>query len=265
MDINNITVLIPSWNEERNINKCLRLLKNFKKIIILDSNSNDKTRYIVSKYKNTKFIRTSLKNYVTKLNFLLSISKTKWVLLLDADYEIDKNLIFFLINKKLQNFISGYSFPIYNVINNKIIRENIYPSKPLLVNKTRIFFKRDGHKEKPIIKGKIFKLNFPILHNDKKDNKRWMDTQIKWATYDAKKIFKTKFFKLKLIDQLRLIPFISIFISLIYFYFYKKIFKYGKEGFIYLLQRLIYEITINFIVIKLIFYKISNNKNKFKN
>jgi glycosyltransferase involved in cell wall biosynthesis len=265
MNINNITVLIPSWNEERNINKCLGLLKNFKKIIILDSNSSDRTKYIVSKYKNTEFIKTSIKNYVTKLNFLLSLSKTKWVLILDADYEISKNLIFFLRNKKLRNFISGYTFPIYNVINNKIIRENIYPSKPLLVNKTRIFFKRDGHKEKPIIKGKIFKLHFPILHNDKKSQKRWMDTQIKWARYDAENILKTNFFELKLINQLRLIPFLSIFISLIYFYFYKKIFKYGKEGFVYLLQRLIYEITVNLMVIKLIFYKISNNKNKFKN
>jgi glycosyltransferase involved in cell wall biosynthesis len=263
MNINYITVLIPLWNEESNINKCLRLLKNFNNILILDSNSNDRSRFIISKYKNTKIIRTSIKDYVAKLNFLLSLSKTKWVLILDADYEINKDLIFFLINKKLQNFISGYSFPIYNVINNKIIKENIYPSKPLLVNKTKIFFKRDGHKEKPVIRGKILKLHFPILHNDKKDQKRWMDTQIKWANYDAKKILKTDFFKLKLINQLRVIPFLSVFISLIYFYFYKKMYKYGKEGFIYLSQRLIYEITINLMVIKFKFYKISNNKNKF--
>lgn len=262
MKINNVTVLIPSWNEERNIYKCLRLLKNFNSVIVLDSKSNDRTRIIVSRFRNAKLILTSLKDYVSKLNFLISLSETKWVLFLDADYEISKNLIFFLKNKKLINSITGYSFPIYNVINDIIICEKIYPSKILLVNKTKIYFKRDGHKENIITTGKIKHINYPFLHNDKKDKKRWMETQIKWATYDAKKILKTKFTELRLIDQFRIFPFFSTFVAIIYYLFYKRIYKYGKAGFLYLLQRLIYESTVNIMVIKSMFNKITNKKNK---
>ena len=262
MRIKDITVLIPSLNEERNIKKCLDLLKDFKSIIILDSNSHDKTRLIASKYENVKFIKTKINNYVSKLNVLMSLSKTKWVLLIDADYEINKNFKTFLNSKKLLNSISGYSFPIFNVVKNKIIWENIYPSKILLFNKNKAFFKRDGHKEKIIISGKIKKLKYFFLHNDKKDNNRWMQTQIKWATFDAKKIINSKFLELKLIDKFRLIPFCSIFVSFFYFFFLKKIFIYGSAGFFYLKQRLIYEITINYMIFKFLFQKIYQSKKK---
>lgn len=263
MKLNKVTVLIPSWNEERNIYKCLRFLKDFEKIIILDSKSNDRTRMIASRFRNTQFIITSLKDYVTKLNFLISLSKTKWVLFLDADYEINKQLFFFLRNKKLTTSISGYSFPIFNVINDTIIKEKIYPSKILLVNKTKVYFNKDGHKENIIISGKIKHIDYPILHNDKKDKKRWMKTQIEWATYDAKKILETKFTQLKLIDQIRIFPFFSILVAIIYYLFFKKIYKYGKAGYFYLRQRLIYEATINVMIIKFKFNKITNKINIF--
>lgn len=236
--------------------KCLDGLKEFQRVIVLDSKSKDKTRIIISKFKNVKYISAQLNDYVSKLNKLISLSKTKWVLLIDADYEIHKNFKTFLNTKKLLNSISGYSFPIFNVIRNKIIWENIYPSKILLFNKNRVFFKRDGHKEKMIISGKIRKLNYFFLHNDRKDDKRWMETQIKWATFDAKKIINSKFSDLSLIDKLRLIPFCSIFASFFYFFFLKKIFIYGSAGFFYLKQRLIYEITINYIIFKFLFQKL---------
>jgi glycosyltransferase involved in cell wall biosynthesis len=262
MKIKDITVLIPSLNEERNIKKCLDLLKDFKSIIILDSNSHDKTRLIASKYENVKFIKTKINNYVSKLNILMSLSKTKWVLLIDADYEINNKLKFFLKKKKLLNSISGYKFNIFNVINEVVIWENIYPSKILLINKNKAFFKRDGHKEKLIIKGKIKHLDFYFLHNDKKNKHRWMDTQKKWASYDAIKIMKTDFKNLRIIEKLRIFPFITVIVALIYYFCFKRIYRYGNAGFLYLFQRMIYETTVNLIIIKLIFKKITNSGRK---
>lgn len=236
--------------------KCLDGLNEFQKVIVLDSKSKDKTRLIISKFKNVKYISTNLKDYVSKLNKLISLSKTKWVLLIDADYEINKNFKTFLNTKKLLNSVSGYSFPIFNVVKNKIIWENIYPSKILLFNKNKTFFKRDGHKEKIIISGKIKKLNYFFLHNDKKDKDRWMQTQIKWATFDAKKIINSNYLDLNLIDKLRLIPFFSILVSFIYFFFFKKIFIYRSAGFFYLKQRLTYELTINYMILKFLFQRL---------
>ena len=75
MKIDEITVLIPSLNEERNMKKCLDRLTEFQRVTVLDSKSKDKTRLIISKFKNVKYISTYLNDYVSKLNKLISLSK----------------------------------------------------------------------------------------------------------------------------------------------------------------------------------------------
>lgn len=62
-----ISVVIPSYNEEENISRCLvslthqTLPRNEYEIIVVDGNSKDRTREIAEKYADSVFIQTSLK------------------------------------------------------------------------------------------------------------------------------------------------------------------------------------------------------------
>ena len=63
----NLSIYIPVYNEEKNIELTLSKLKSFKKIFLIDSNSKDETINIAKKYNNINIINTNLKSYIEKM------------------------------------------------------------------------------------------------------------------------------------------------------------------------------------------------------
>ncbi len=90
-----ISVIIPSLNEERYIGKTLDALKRqtFKdyEIIVVDNCSKDRTREIARKY--AKVIKEKRKGIGLARNFGARIAKGKILLFLDADTAPSKNLL----------------------------------------------------------------------------------------------------------------------------------------------------------------------------
>ena len=130
--IDDITVVIPTFNEEKNIHKTLEALKGFKKIFVIDSYSTDKTIELVNSFSNTSIVNYKFDNYVNKINFCISIPNSKYTLLLDADYVMSKQLFDEIANYSNQKNYIGFRFNIYFMILNKPLTINIYPKKILL-------------------------------------------------------------------------------------------------------------------------------------
>jgi len=91
-----LTVIIITSNEEKNIKKCIDSIRRFvKDIFVLDSHSKDKTQNILKKlnirYKCKKFL-----NFPDQFNSAIKLSKAKttWLMRIDADETVEKN--FFL-------------------------------------------------------------------------------------------------------------------------------------------------------------------------
>ena len=92
--MNNLCIIILTFNEEINIKKCLESIKDFaNEIIIIDSFSTDKTKSICDGYK-VKFVQHKFENQSKQFNWALSNVNinSNWIMRLDADEEIDKNL-----------------------------------------------------------------------------------------------------------------------------------------------------------------------------
>lgn len=106
-----LSVIILTYNEEVNIERCLQSIHGWvNAIFIVDSYSADKTLEIAEKYTNQIYQR-SFKNHAEQLNWALRNLKieTEWILRLDADEIVTKELRDELIDKlyKLPNDISG--------------------------------------------------------------------------------------------------------------------------------------------------------------
>ena len=91
--MNNITVVIHTYNEEKNIEDCIKsawlLIKN---VLVIDMESEDKTTTIV---KNLQILIYNFpkSSYVEPAReFGIKQVKTDWVLILDADERISKEL-----------------------------------------------------------------------------------------------------------------------------------------------------------------------------
>ena len=97
-----LSVIILTYNEEKHINRSIKsVLKISNDIIIVDSFSTDKTIKIASKF-NVRIFRNKFVNQAKQFNWALNNIKIKnnWILRLDADEYLSKELII-EIKKKL--------------------------------------------------------------------------------------------------------------------------------------------------------------------
>ncbi|HSX48707.1 MAG TPA: glycosyltransferase family 2 protein [Candidatus Saccharimonadales bacterium] len=85
-----ISAVILTKNEERNIQRCIKSLQWCDEIVIVDDYSTDKT---LSKVKECKVFKRKLNgNFAAQRNFGLSKAKGDWILFIDADEIVTKEL-----------------------------------------------------------------------------------------------------------------------------------------------------------------------------
>ena len=86
-NLENITIVIVTYNCENIINKCLNNLDKKNKIIIIENSSNYKLkREIEKKYKNVDFFINKSNLGISKSwNIGINKSKTKYVLIMNPD------------------------------------------------------------------------------------------------------------------------------------------------------------------------------------
>lgn len=86
-----ISAIIPTLNEEDNIQRALDSVSFADEIIVIDSFSTDNTVNIV-KNSNAKLIQRKFDDFSSQKNFAINKAKYNWILLLDADEQITPKL-----------------------------------------------------------------------------------------------------------------------------------------------------------------------------
>lgn len=92
MDFRNVTIIIPTLNEERTIGKLLVLLKKYKglRALVCDDGSEDKTEQIVRKFSFATFLDRSkkdVKGLTASVIDGIEHAKTGWVVVMDGDLQ----------------------------------------------------------------------------------------------------------------------------------------------------------------------------------
>ena len=93
--MDDITAIILTKNEEKNIARCIESInKKIKNIIVLDSFSEDKT-ITIAKRMGAKVYQHEFKNYAVQFNYAIDNLniKTKWIFRLDADEVVTSELL----------------------------------------------------------------------------------------------------------------------------------------------------------------------------
>lgn len=98
-----ISALLITYNEERNIEKFLEEAWYADEIIIVDSESTDRTAEISKKHPKVTFITRKFDNFTAQKNFAIDQAKNEWVTFFDADERISKALINEMINEVKQD------------------------------------------------------------------------------------------------------------------------------------------------------------------
>lgn len=163
-----ISVVVSAYNEEKNIEECLKSASFANEIILIDNTSTDKTADIASKYTSKIF---SLPNKImlnTNKNFGFAKATGDWIISLDADERISPQLQKEIKRAIKNSKVAGYWIPRENIIFGKwIIGEMWWPDYQL-----RLFRKGYGKfPEKHVheylkVQGETEKLKYPLIHQN---------------------------------------------------------------------------------------------------
>ncbi len=115
------SIIIPTFNEEKFIDKLLNDIKNQKyknfEIVVIDGLSKDKTKTVVNKFKEyfkLLFIESDRKNVSAQRNFGAQKAIGEYLIFLDADARIRKTFLSklnYFINKNKGLLFIPYSIP----------------------------------------------------------------------------------------------------------------------------------------------------------
>lgn len=156
-----------TYNEEKNIERCLDSLTWCDEIVVLDSFSTDGTVEIARRYTDRIYQHEWL-GYVGQRNLIREKAQYPWVLFLDADEEISVALRDEIVQEFAANVgrYIGFRFPrrvFY--LGRWIDHGEWYPDATL-----RLFLKERGRSvgeephDKVVVEGRVKTLKHPILH-----------------------------------------------------------------------------------------------------
>jgi glycosyltransferase involved in cell wall biosynthesis len=103
-----LSVVIITHNEERNIGRCIDSVKTVADdIVVIDSFSNDKTEEIC-KEKGVRFVQHKFPGHVEQKNWAITQAKYPYILSVDADEALSEQLQKSILETKNNWILNGY-------------------------------------------------------------------------------------------------------------------------------------------------------------
>lgn len=195
-----ISVIINTFNEERNIENCLKSVKWADEIVIVDMYSDDKTVEIARKYTDKFFFHERLGYADPARQFALEKASNDWVLVVDADELIPLELKNKLIEIAENNLGDVVFIPRSNYFSGKQIKgmgwgtlNDVIPRffKKGFLNfgdELHYFFKLENT-------ARIYRIKDPkesLIHLSYIDFEQYIERMNRYTTIEAANIFEGK-------------------------------------------------------------------------
>ena len=190
-----ITAIIPTFNEESNIQRALESVSFADEIIVVDSFSTDRTVDIV-KESNAILLQRKFDDFSNQKNFAIEKSSNEWVFLLDADERIPNNL-----KTEIQEAITSVnSFNAYYVYRNFFFKNRKLSYSGWRRDKVIRLFKKDSCKyegkvhEKISTKGEVGFLKGRLNHYSYKNYNQYKKKLKNYAKLQAQELLEKGLF-----------------------------------------------------------------------
>lgn len=189
-----ISALLITFNEVNHIDDALKTVYFADEIIVIDSFSADGTFEKLKSYTNVKTIQRNFINFADQRNFALEQASYEWVLFIDADERIPKDLKNEIMNRvNNPNGVVGFMVKRLFFFKQKRIRFSGFQT-----DTTYRLFKKDHVKyieekivhEMPILNGKSELLKNKMLHYCFDSAQHYKSKMEHYAKLKALELFK---------------------------------------------------------------------------
>ena len=199
-----VTVAIPVRNEERGLAACLERLKRFEQVVVIDSNSTDRTRDIARAHGADVLQFQWNGRFPKKRNWFLRAHTpaTPWVLFLDADELVDEAFCDELAATLPNTEHDGFWLTYDNWFMGRRLRHGT-PNRKLALFRVgageyeRIDEDRWSNldmeiHEHPILAGSIGVIRTRIDHRDDRGLAQWKGRHAEYAVWEARRALKLR-------------------------------------------------------------------------
>lgn len=235
--------MVITYNEAPNLSRCLERLSWVAQVLVIDSGSSDDTLEIASRYPNVDVVHRKFDNFAAQCNFGISQISTRWVLSLDADYELSEDLVSEL-RALSEGDATGYAAPFIYRIYGHPLRATLYPPRVVLYRREGATYHNEGHGHRIVVAGPVEQLKGKIYHDDRKPLARWLASQQRYARDEADDLLSPNKVALTRADRLRLMGWPVPIAVFCYTLVWKRCILDGWPGWFYVLQRLAAESMI---------------------
>ncbi|BCX14737.1 MAG: glycosyl transferase [Patescibacteria group bacterium] len=186
-----ISAVILTLNEENKIGDCLNSLDWVDEIVLVDSDSTDKTAEIAKSFgaKVYSFVKG---NFSDRRNFGTSKAMGEWVLHIDADERVTKELKDEILEivKKESDF-SHFAIPRQNfVFGKKMLHCGLWPDYVVRLFRKSNFIKWEGDLHETVkVKGKLGYMNNYFVHIKHDNLFDIVEKTNKWSCIEADLMF----------------------------------------------------------------------------
>jgi glycosyltransferase involved in cell wall biosynthesis len=182
-----LTVAVITWNEEERLRPCLESVAWADEIVVVDSESTDKTKEIAREFTDRIWMRP-WPGFASQKNFALEQATFPWVLSLDADERVTPGL-----RREIEQIIrndgpaDGYSIPRKNFFWGTWVRHGrLYPDCQLrLFRSLRGRFVEHAVHESVSVEGKVERLQSPLLHESYRSLEEFVMRSNRYSTLAA--------------------------------------------------------------------------------
>lgn len=234
-----LSVVISAYNEEKQIEECLKSVEGIAdETIVIDNTSSDNTIKIAKKYTSKIFIKPNNQMLNINKNFGFSKAAGLWILSLDADERVSDELAKEIRARvKSGTLVEGYWIPRKNIIFGKWIKNSIWwPDYQLrLFRNGKGKFLAEHVHEMIVIDGQTEKLSEPLIHYNYASVSQYLTKLDKIYTENESDVILKSGKKLMWIDAIRMPA--SDFLKT---FFYQKGYRDGLHGLVLSLLQAFY-------------------------
>ena len=241
-----ISVLILTYNEAANIGRTLEALRRFPEIVVLDSCSSDATAQIVLGFANTRLLTRQFDDHASQWTYGLTECglQRPWVLALDADYIVGSDAVREMAALEPASTVAGYRVGFDYLIWSRRIRGSLYPPVVALYRRSTAHYVQDGHTQRVVVTGEVGALTARFGHDDRKPLRRWIASQQRYAEIEADHLLRLDLAALSRADRLRRVGWPAPFVVFLYVLLVRGCILDGWPGLFYALQRMLAETMI---------------------
>jgi glycosyltransferase involved in cell wall biosynthesis len=267
-----VTVVIPTRNEERNLARCLAALTRFSKVIVVDSGSTDATPAIAKEFGAQLLQFTWDGTYPKKRNWVLLTFRfaTEWVLFLDADEVVNDAFCDEIQRAIAKNNHNGYWLNYTNYFQGKRLQYGLTQRKLALFKigcglyeqiqeQSWTTLDMEVH-EHPIVEGSVGDIRQAIEHNDFQGLAKFVERHRDYAVWEAQRwllLKKEAATSAERLTRRQKFKYQNLhhwwypWFYFIYTYLIKRGFLDGTHGFHYAFYKLWYFVTIRLMITEL--------------